>query len=62
MGNNPNLLLPTKNENHIYLRANYKLLKYFSIYLKTGYLKEEILSENKKLEGMNVLLGIELRN
>ncbi len=61
-GYSSNLLLPTKNENHIYVKANYKLLKHFSIYLKTGYLREELLSENKKLDGMNVLLGVELKN
>ncbi len=56
------LFLPTKNENHISIKLSYKMLKKVSVYTKIGYYRENLLSNNNKLEGMNVLLGIELKN
>ncbi|MCW8848792.1 MAG: hypothetical protein OQJ81_02340, partial [Melioribacteraceae bacterium] len=55
-------LLPTKNENHIMFKINYKLENDFSIYIKSGYFRENILSDSKNLEGLNFLLGLELKN
>ena len=55
-------LLPTKNENHITFKINYKLDNDFSVYIKSGYFRENIFSESKNLEGLNLLLGLELKN
>ena len=55
-------LLPTKNENHITLKSNYKLGKGFSVYMKTGYFRENLFAEGKNIDGLNLLLGIEFRN
>jgi len=56
------VLLPTKNENHISTKINYKFLNNLSIYLKAGYFREELLSDNSKIDGLNVIVGIELKN
>lgn len=55
-------LLPTKNENHITLKINYKLLNNFAIYVKSGYFRENLFSDEKHLDGLNLLLGVELKN
>ena len=60
--NENNILLPTKNENHLSTKINYKFLNNLSIYLKAGYFREELLSNSSKLDGLNVFLGIEFKN
>lgn len=60
-GTNSELSLPTKNENNISAKVNYKIMKNFSLYFKTGYFREEVLSANRKLDGINMVLGLELK-
>ena len=55
-------LLPTKNENHITFKINYKFKNNFSVYIKSGYFRENVFSESKHLDGLNFLLGLELKN
>ena len=54
-------LLPTKNENHITFKINYKLKNDFSVYIKSGYFRENVFFESKHLDGLNFLLGLELK-
>jgi len=62
INSNSILLLPTKNENHISFKVNYKLLDNFSVYLKSGYFSENFFSSNDNIDGLNLLLGIEYKN
>jgi hypothetical protein len=59
---NPVYYTPTQNENEIYMKITYKLNSTFSIYTKTGYFRENIYLDDYKLDGLNLLLGIELKN
>lgn len=55
------LFIPTKNENQIYIKTAYKFSKKSSVYLKFGYFRENLYLDSSKLDGLNLLLGIELK-
>jgi len=59
--NNPIFYTPTQNENEIYLKTALKLNSSFSVYSKIGYFRENFYLEEFKLDGMNILLGLELK-
>ena len=62
--NNYNALLYTtaNYENRIYLKLGYDITESLTVYLKNGYLKENISNDKFSFEGINILLGLELGN
>jgi len=56
------LLLPTKNRNQLSLKTVYRFNKYLSFYFKTGYFRENLFLNNFKLEGLDLLIGMEFWN
>jgi hypothetical protein len=55
------LILPSKNENQIALKASYLINKNLNPYLKFGYFNEDLFIASNKLKGLNLLLGIEVK-
>lgn len=49
-------------ENRIYLKLGYDVTESLTIYLKSGYFKENISNDKFSFEGINILLGLELGN
>ena len=60
--NNPIFYTPTQNENEIYLKTSYKIKPGFSLYTKIGYFRENFYLDQFKLDGMSVLIGMEIKN
>ncbi len=59
----PNILYtPFELENRILIKTAYKVYNKNEIYLKAGYLSNNIYYENTKLDGWNIMLGFEIRN
>ncbi len=61
--NNLNLLYtPMDFENRIYLKVGYELNDFFELYIRTGYFKENLVSDKFSYSGWNALIGIEAGN
>ena len=58
---NPIFYTPTQNENEIYLKSNFRVLKDFSLYSKIGYFRENFYLEQFKLDGLSILIGLEIK-
>ncbi|MCB9258922.1 MAG: hypothetical protein H6612_06145 [Ignavibacteriales bacterium] len=59
---NPIFYTPTQNENELYTKIAYKFNPTFSLYSKIGYFRENMYLDEYKLDGMNFLIGLELKN
>ncbi len=61
--NNLSLLYNSLNiDNRIYIKTGYELSDHFEIYLRTGYFKENLVTNKFSYSGWNTLLGVEVGN
>lgn len=54
------LFYPVNNENRFYLKVENDLEKGLSVYLKCGYLKDDLLSNSQPLSGWELVTGLRL--
>jgi hypothetical protein len=58
----PVLYSPIDQENNLYLKVSYDISDIFSVYIRSGYFKENLFLNNLSFSGWNILLGLEISN
>jgi hypothetical protein len=62
-GENLNLLYsPIENENRIYLKLEHDLQKRWSVFLKIGYIKDNLIYDNFSLSGLQTTVGLKIKD
>lgn len=56
------LYSPLENENRIYLNIAHDLKKNLSLFLKVGYLRDNLIFRSLSLSGLRATLGVEIKN
>lgn len=58
----PLLYSPIDQENNLYIKVEYDLNETFSVYVRSGYSKENFFVNDLSISGWNVLLGLGISN
>ena len=58
----PLLYSPIDQENNLYLKVEYDLSEMFSVYIRSGYSKENFFVNDLSYSGWTVLLGLSVGN